>query len=58
MDDQEVDGEEVEGGAASFLTETVKGNRFAFNVGTAIPPVGTQVVVHGVGGRYVFRYDG
>jgi hypothetical protein len=47
---------EVEGGAATYATgpSTV----YAINLGTAIPPVGTRVVAHLVGGRMCFRWDG
>jgi hypothetical protein len=31
---------------------------YAFNLGGAVPPSGTYLVVHMVGGRWVFRYDG
>lgn len=49
-------GTEIEGGAASYVTgvQIV----FALNVGTQVPPAGTRVIAHGVGGRWVFRYDG
>lgn len=30
----------------------------ALNLGNQIPPLGTVVIVSGVGGRWVFRYDG
>jgi len=52
----EIDGVEIEGGPATYLT----GNPtyYALNLGTQIPPVGTRFVAHGVGGRFVFRYDG
>jgi len=50
-------GAETEGAAATFTadTDTVI---YAFNVGTAIPPSGTKIVIHAAGGRWVFRYDG
>jgi hypothetical protein len=53
----EIDGSEVEGGAASYTADTTQ-IVFALNVGTQVPPVGTRVVAHAVGGRWVFRYDG
>ena len=53
----EIDGSEVEGGAASYTADATQ-VIFVLNVGTQIPPVGTQVVAHAVGGRWVFRYDG
>jgi hypothetical protein len=53
----EIDGSEVEGGAASY---TADGTQVvcALNVGTMIPPVGTRVVASSIGGKWVFRYDG
>jgi hypothetical protein len=53
----EIDGSEVEGGAAAFIADQ---SQFVYvlNVGTQVPPVGTRAVAHAVGGRWVFRYDG
>jgi hypothetical protein len=31
---------------------------YAINLGTAIPPASTPVILHSVGGRWAFRYDG
>lgn len=53
----EIDGSEVEGGAATYTTDTTQ-VIFVLNVGSQIPPVGTRLVAHAVGGRWVFRYDG
>jgi hypothetical protein len=53
----EIDGSEVEGGAASYTADTTK-VVYVLNVGTQVPPIGTRVVAHAVGGRWVFRYDG
>ncbi len=53
----EIDGNEVEGGAASYTADTTQ-VVYALNVGSMIPPVGTRVVASSVGGRWVFRYDG
>jgi hypothetical protein len=53
----EIDGSEVEGGAASYTADTTQ-VVYALNVGTMIPPVGTRIVASSVGGRWVFRYDG
>jgi hypothetical protein len=53
----EIDGSEVEGGAASYTVDATK-VVYILNVGTQIPPAGTRVVAHAVGGRWVFRYDG
>jgi hypothetical protein len=51
------DGAETEGSAASF---TAVGSRivFAFNLGSQIPPVGTKIIAHSCGGRWVFQYNG
>jgi hypothetical protein len=53
----EIDGSEVEGGAASYTADATQ-ILYVLNVGTQIPPAGTRVVAHAVGGRWVFRYDG
>jgi hypothetical protein len=53
----EIDGSEVEGGAASYTADATQ-VVYVLNVGTQIPPIGTRVVAHAVGGRWVFRYDG
>jgi hypothetical protein len=52
-----IDGAEVEGAAATYvpLTGSVT---YALNLGTQIPPNGTTVLCHGIGGRWCFRYDG
>jgi hypothetical protein len=52
-----VNGTEAEGGVASYspdMSQVI----YAYNVGTQIPPEGTRVIAHAVGGRWVFRYDG
>jgi hypothetical protein len=51
------DGAEIEGAAASF---TALGSRtvYAFNLGSQIPPVGTKIIAHSCGGRWVFQYNG
>jgi len=49
-------GTEIEGNAG--VSTTTNSIFFALNVGSTIPPVGTQVVVTFVGNRWVFRYDG
>jgi hypothetical protein len=48
-------GTEIEGGQAALtpLTPTL----FAFNLGAALPPQGTNVIASYVGNRWVFRYD-
>jgi hypothetical protein len=52
-----LDGAETEGTGASFSGDSSR-IFYAFNLGTQVPPVSTQVLVHSVGGRWVFRYDG
>ncbi len=52
-----VDGPELEGAAATFTADTSE-MLFAFNLGTQVPPVGTKIIAHSCGGRWVFRYDG
>jgi hypothetical protein len=52
-----VNGTEAEGGVASYSPDPSQ-VIYAYNLGTQIPPVGTPLVAHAVGGRWVFRYDG
>jgi hypothetical protein len=52
-----VDGPETEGATPAFSTGG-SGLIFAFNLGSHVPPLGTTVIVHACGGRWVFRYDG
>ena len=52
----QVTGEETEGGPGSLAEES--GGVYALNLGTVIPPSGTQIVVVWVESRWVFRYDG
>ena len=55
--EQIVTGSEAEG--ATPTVGSAGGSLFyALNVGTMVPPVGTKLVVHQVGNRWVFRYDG
>jgi hypothetical protein len=51
----EADGDDVEGAEATFTASALSFH--AFNLGTEVPPEGTRVVCHAVGGHYVFRYD-
>jgi hypothetical protein len=53
----EINGSETEGAAATYVQETST-VFYALNVGTAVPPAGTTIVCHAVGGRWAFRYDG
>ncbi len=50
-------GNETEGATPTF---TADGSTivYALNLGTSIPPNGTILVIHSVGGRWVFRFDG
>ena len=54
---QQVTGTVAEGASPTYLTDTST-IVYALNVGTQIPPDGTELVIHSVGGRWVFRYDG
>jgi hypothetical protein len=51
----DIDGGENEGSAATYVPRT-SSVAYAFNLGTQIPPSGTMVVCHAVGGRWCFRY--
>lgn len=55
----EIDGTENEGDSATYVQQGTQPTAlfFAWNAGTEVPPVGTTVVCHAVGGRWVFRYD-
>jgi hypothetical protein len=53
----DVSGAETEGTAAVY-TPLTGPPVIALNTGSAVPPQGTPVVWHAVGGRRVFRYDG
>ena len=48
-------GTEVEGGAG--IVSVRNGTFFALNLGSTIPPTGTQILTTFVGNRWVFRYD-
>jgi hypothetical protein len=50
-------GTEAEGATPSFSADTTT-ILYAMNLGTAIPPNGTIIVIHAVGGRWAFRFDG
>lgn len=52
----DIDGSEAEGASATYVQESST-VFYAWNAGTQIPPVGTAIVCHAVGGRWVFRYD-
>ncbi len=49
-------GVEIEGGGG--VMTPANSTFFALNLGSTVPPVGTQLVVTFVGNRWVFRYDG
>ena len=52
-----VDGPELEGSVATFSADPSR-ILFAFNLGKAVPPVGTKLIATSCGGRWSFRYDG
>jgi hypothetical protein len=52
----DVSGTEAEGSSASY-TPRAGVVAFATNLGSSVPPSGTLVVCHVVGGRNIFRYD-
>jgi hypothetical protein len=47
----------VSEGATPTITTDTSTVIMAYNVGSTIPPNGTQLVVHSVGGRWTFRWD-
>ena len=49
-----IDGTEAEGDTPTFTDEDTV---YAYNVGTTIPPTGSYVVGHAVGGKWVIRWD-
>lgn len=53
----DIDGDETEGATATYVPRNSP-VFFAWNAGAQAPPAGAAVVCHGVGGRWVFRYDG
>ena len=52
-----ITGSVAEGATPTFTADTAT-VLYALNLGTAIPPNGTIIVVHSAGGRWTFRYDG
>ena len=55
--EQIVTGSEDEGATPTVGAASGANPFYALNVGTQIPDSGTKLVVHQVGGRWVFRYD-
>jgi hypothetical protein len=53
----QIDGAETEGGSATYTSDT-NTVVYVLNEGSQVPPVGTRMVAHGVGGRFTTRYDG
>lgn len=53
---QRVSGSEAEGGTPTLAAVGPK--FFAYNLGSAVPPSGTKVIVDPVPDGFVFRYDG
>jgi hypothetical protein len=49
-------GTEVVGGSGMLAIEP--GTFFALNLGSTVPPTGTDILVTFVGNRWAFRYDG
>ena len=52
-----IDGTEREGGAVTLSDDGTR-TLLAYNLGTKVPPIGTALIVHSCGGRWIFRYDG
>jgi hypothetical protein len=52
----EIDGAEYEGGSATYTADTTQ-VLYALNLGTTIPPAGSNIIVTAVGGRWTFRWD-
>jgi hypothetical protein len=50
-----LDSKPTEGSAATITLDG--GSLFAVGIGSAVPPVGTNVIVSSVAGRWVFRFD-
>lgn len=48
-------GSEIEGGPGAIAADT--GVLLALNLGTAVPPVGTTVLLYFCGNRWVFLYN-
>ena len=53
---QTVLGKEVEGGAGTLTPDSA--TFLALNLGSAVPPVGTNILATFVDSRWVFRFDG
>lgn len=51
-----IDADDDEGATPSFAVDTSV-TIYAINVGSEIPPSGSNVIAHAVGGRWVFRWD-
>ena len=49
-------GPEIEGGPANITAGS--STFFSLNLGSAVPPVGTNILATFVDNRWVFRYDG
>jgi len=50
-------GDDTEGATPTFESDSAT-VVYAYNMGSAIPPNGTKIVIHATGGRWCFRYDG
>lgn len=49
-------GAEVEGGAVTLNPESIP--FYAYNIGSKVPPPGTNVLAHAVPNRWVFSWNG
>lgn len=52
----EVDGDDGEGDAATFTVDDTR-TYHAYNLGSAVPPAGTNVIAHARSGRWVFTFN-
>lgn len=57
-DVQDLLGAETEGSVGSVTAASPTRRVLALNLGTAVPPIGTNVILVFVPHRWVFRYDG
>ena len=53
----QINGDEVEGSAGTLVPDTGT-VLYVLNIGSGLPPQGTQLVAHGVGGRLTMEFNG
>lgn len=53
----EADAEDDEGASATYTPDNDSAF-YCINLGSSIPPQGTTIIAHAVGGRWTMRYDG